>query len=311
MINHSKSKALIKAFLIFATAGSCAATAWAVTSRVDFSRSGDSIIIKSNGIANHATGAFPNPNNPNRISVQNHRFVVDATPEKTGRLTAMRGSLFGVAINGVPLDPGAAEWYNDNPRSGWSYDPFRMKGRLGLDANNAHVQPTGTYHYHGLPTGLMTEQGSGGHSRLIGLAADGFPIYAQYGYTNRVIAEQTSSYRIRFGTRDSGPGGLYDGTFIEDYYYVEGAGSLDACNGKDTVTPEYPNGTYAYFITDEFPYVPRCWVGTPSKTGFEKQRPNNPGANGQRPPPGGSNGQRPRSGNGNPPPPGRDGGGRG
>ena len=31
---------------------------------------------------------------------------------------------------------------------------------LGIDANNAHVQPTGAYHYHGVPTGLLRDLGA-------------------------------------------------------------------------------------------------------------------------------------------------------
>ena len=32
---------------------------------------------------------------------------------------------------------------------------------LGTDCNNAHVQPTGAYHYHGLPEGLINRLGEG------------------------------------------------------------------------------------------------------------------------------------------------------
>jgi hypothetical protein len=36
------------------------------------------------------------------------------------------------------------------------------------------------------------------------------------------------------------------------------------------VTDEYPDGTYYYVITDEFPFVPRCFAGDPDST-FTKQ----------------------------------------
>ena len=51
------------------------------------------------------------------------------------------------------------------------------------------------------------------------------------------------------------------GAFIEDYEYAEGVGSLDQYNGRFCVTPEFPTGTYAYFITETlagapvYPYV--------------------------------------------------------
>ena len=57
---------------------------------------------------------------------------------------------FGVAVNGVVFDPGAAEWFNRDPRSGWQYEPLAGKINLGVDESFAHVQPNGAYHYHGM-----------------------------------------------------------------------------------------------------------------------------------------------------------------
>lgn len=54
--------------------------------------------------------------------------------------------------------------------------------------------------------------------------------------------------------------GYLFGDFREDYIYEEGYGDLDEFNGIFTITPEYPNGTYAYFLTEDsngnpvFPY---------------------------------------------------------
>lgn len=51
------------------------------------------------------------------------------------------------------------------------------------------------------------------------------------------------------------------GDIIEDYIYDSTVGTLDANNGKFAITPEYPNGTYAYFMTEDnsgnpvYPYV--------------------------------------------------------
>ena len=138
------------------------------------------------------------------------------------------------------------------------------KMNLGIDENHAHVQPTGAYHYHGLPTGLIsrlrTEKGPAGKDMLlIGYAADGFPIYAESGYTK---ADDASSpmkklkpgYRLKKGNRpkgDNGPGGKYDGTFTQDYEFTKGGGDLDECNGRTGVTPEFPDGTY-YYRGDRF-----------------------------------------------------------
>ena len=46
---------------------------------------------------------------------------------------------------------------------------------------------------------------------------------------------------------------------------VLAAGTLDECNGRFSVTPEFPAGTYAYFLTTEWPVVPRQFRGTPTQ----------------------------------------------
>ena len=38
------------------------------------------------------------------------------------------------------------------------------------------------------------------------------------------------------------------------------------CNSRQTVTLDCPNGTYAYFLTDDFPVIPRCLRGTPDRS---------------------------------------------
>ncbi len=51
------------------------------------------------------------------------------------------------------------------------------------------------------------------------------------------------------------------GSFLDDYIFVNGAGDLDEYNGRWCVTPEFPKGTYAYFVTTDstgspaFPYT--------------------------------------------------------
>ena len=39
------------------------------------------------------------------------------------------------------------------------------------------------------------------------------------------------------------------GYYIEDFEYVTGLGDPNTSNGRFCVTPEYPQGTYAYFVT--------------------------------------------------------------
>jgi hypothetical protein len=92
-----------------------------------------------------------------------------------------------------------------------------------------------------------------------------------YGYTDSNnpasgVAELKTSYRLKQGNRPDGkgePGGTYDGAFVQDYEYVAGSGDLDECNGRSCITPEFPDGTYAYFLTREWPVIPRAFRGTP------------------------------------------------
>lgn len=215
-------------------------------------------------------------------------------------------SVFGVALNGIPFDPGTGEAWNNDMRSGWNNEALTGKINLGTDRNNAHVQPTGAYHYHGIPTGLVEKlagENIGEKMVLVGYAADGFPIYSQYGYAEADDAKSgikklTPSWRLKQGTRPDGPKGTYDGTYLQDFEYVADLGDLDEFNGRTGITPEYPNGTYYYVITDSFPYMSRAFKGIPDKS-FQKSGEGGGRRNGQGPP---RDGQRPPRGDGQRPP---------
>lgn len=283
--------------------------------RLTIREDGEFRVIEVNGIPEHKVGMFPNRGNPHSIAESSGVYRVPLSPEHERRPQPLEMHVnFGVAVNGVMFDPGAAEFWQGNPRSGWQYEALGGAVALGLDANYAHVQPDGNYHYHGLPTGLLKrlDASPGQHSPLIGWAADGFPIYAQHGFSDPDDAESSvkellSSYRVRRGTRPGGrrgtleaPGGTYDGAFVNDYEFVEEIGDLDECNGRFCVTPEFPDGTYAYFLTSDFPVVPRQFRGTPDRSFQKRMRPPGPDSSGFGPPGGGPAGNGPPPG----PPPG-------
>ena len=96
------------------------------------------------------------------------------------------------------------------------------------------------------------EQASLNHSPIIGWCYDGNPIYGPYGYDRKnggVVRIMRSGYTLKT-TRENGPP-ISDfplGFFIEDYEYTAD-GDLDENNGRYCVTPDYPNGTFAYFAT--------------------------------------------------------------
>ena len=96
------------------------------------------------------------------------------------------------------------------------------------------------------------------HSPIIGWAYDGNPIYGPYGYANpdntSSVGIVTSGYLLDSSKVFNRPSFKYpnnvdifpEGFFIEDYQY-EDIGDLDSHNGRFCKTPEFPNGTYAYF----------------------------------------------------------------
>lgn len=206
--------------------------------------------IESNAIPNHPTGAFPNAGNPNAISAQSKSLKITLNPVYTGIPIEVRQP--GIALNGVKFEPGTAETYQGD--SAWRYEAFQTARNLGLDDSNAHVQPSGEYHYHGIPTGLLNQITGNDDLVHVGYAADGFKMYVSLSDAYK------PSYQLKSGTRSSGPGGSYDGTFTADFEYVSDSGDLDQCNGVET------NGEYRYFLTQDFPYISRCLMGTPDSS---------------------------------------------
>ena len=179
----------------------------------------------------------------------------------------------------------------------WNRDAIPAE-KQGFDCSKGHPA-MGNYHHHQNPSafkldlsvisticnlydadGLYTID-STQHSPLIGFAYDGFPIYGAYGFKNADgtggITRIKSSYQLRnITTRTTSPTGqavtagpavstTYPlGYFREDYEFISHSGNddyLDSHNGRFCVTPDYPNGTYAYFATvnqtwnSAYPYV--------------------------------------------------------
>lgn len=239
--------------------------------------------VASNGIPKHPVGRFPNRGNPHSIRPQQYDFELPADPKPAETITSiyLAGRFgppnmpFGVAVNGVLFDPGTAEFWQGDRSGGWNYEALGGAVPLGIDENFAHVQPRGAYHYHGIPEQLLKELGFDAtkHSPLVGWAADGFPLYCMYAYADpqdpkSEVVQLRPSFRLKEGDRPGGakgPGGKYDGTFVEDYIYVAESGDLDECNGRFCKTPEFPDGTYAYFLTKQWPVIPRAFRGKPVK----------------------------------------------
>ena len=119
-----------------------------------------------------------------------------------------------------------------------------------------------------------------GHSPIIGWAYDGNPIYGPYGYSdanddNSSIRILNSGYVLDTSSVLDRPSGFSNGFFVEDYKFTN-AGDLDQHNGRYGRTPEYPNGTYAYFVgiatntlLPSFPYfIGQSYRSDPSTENF-------------------------------------------
>lgn len=180
---------------------------------------------------------------------------------------------------GNPPCPGGPGTLQD-----WNRDaiPAEMGG---FDCAKGHPA-MGNYHHHQNPSAFKLDKDvlsdicnlydaeglyaidAESHSPLIGYAYDGFPIYGAYGYAKKDgssgITRIKSGYHLRNITArtthadgssvDDGPdvdATYFLGYFREDYEFVASTDEdvLDEHNGRFCVTPEYPDGTYAYFCT--------------------------------------------------------------
>jgi len=178
----------------------------------------------------------------------------------------------------------------------WNRDAIPAE-KSGFDCSKGHPA-MGNYHHHQNPSAFKLDLNvisticnlydadglysidNTQHSPLIGFAYDGFPIYGAYAYANTNgtggITRIKSGYNLRNITDRThwadgtdvadGPAvssTYFLGYFREDYEFVANSSQdfLDVHNGRFCITPEYPNGTYAYFATVDanwnsaYPYV--------------------------------------------------------
>jgi hypothetical protein len=250
------------------------------TSKSEWSCNDNTRKLTANGLPDHAVGEFPNDNNPTKISEQNISVTFPLIPIETSTATQLGGprGAQGYVLNGIKIDASTAGSCDDsgsncsliNPSGNWHIEALGPSSfNFGTDENNAHVQPGGEYHYHGIPEGFVSMLGGNSSTiTLIAWAADGFPIYARYGHS--VANDATSSIKAMIGSFQllDSPLALRPsadtyplGTFKEDWEYVHGSGDLDECNGRVGVTPEFPAGIYHYYATDSYPYFQRCVKG--------------------------------------------------
>lgn len=263
------------------------------------SRYGNLITVSSDGSPAPAlAGDFPNSINENYIRDQalSQTFELRVGGE-TGTPAAVTDDYIGIAANGVLIRrPGSSQTIELDSASargvapsGYEWNTVYLSDLLGFDVYDGNVDDNGRYYY--TTANLLNAwdeniylandyfrldkfssnrfRHADGHSKIVGYAFDGYPIYGPYGYTGinhptSAAIKMTSSY-VTKTIPDSDRGYTYTqypaGSFVQDYSYSAGAGTLDQYNGRWCVTPEYPNGTYAYFLTIDdsnapvYPYV--------------------------------------------------------
>lgn len=246
-------------------------------------------------------------------SSQNYNFAILYNGgEASSNPQIVAESPIGVTVNGVVIK--SSKYSGDidifPPPANFEYDMPFWTNYFGIDACNGLVQDDLVYVYYG--GGFVNQcwntnkfyeaneyfndtnfagdyiRHNDGHSKIVGIAFDGYPIYGPFGYsdplnTNSNVRRIVSSYR-KLATDVHRPNGfkynnsyviedvtytLIAGAFVQDYQFDTTFGDLDQYNGRYCKTPEYPNGTYAYFLTfsdDEllypaYPYI----IGTSTR----------------------------------------------
>ena len=176
--------------------------------------------LSSDNIPNHDFNDT-SANFRTNVAEIDREFRVQRDPQMAPEISQInRQAWDAVMLNGVVADVKSAGCYKPSesradadgnteagcgPNDNWMLIPLEYSTKFGADIHNAHVQPDGTYHYHGNPNAMFDDSPSGEGSPVIGFAADGFPIYGSY-----ILDSLTGSYRkalsgytLKEGTRGS------------------------------------------------------------------------------------------------------------
>jgi len=196
----------------------------------------DHVVVQSNGIPNFEFVAIT----PNPLQAQRYNWRIPRSPRPS--TDPQQVPLLGptaVMVNGLPFfGP------NEAPEHGTA-DPYLDKL---LDFCGGHAGPGGMYHFHVMPVCLF-DKVEGRAALVVGYAFDGYPILAPSECADAscaTVRKVRSSWR-----RENSQRNVWTAN-----QYVDGHGDLDRCNGMTR-----PDGTYAYYATETFPYGPACYHG--------------------------------------------------
>jgi hypothetical protein len=235
------------------------------------------VYVKSTGVpsyyADGVTGAGGNKKPKFDAKDQTNVFILPRTQtvgtSATRTYLRDQGNVCVFIDGSVGLSPCDGKSYNS--AGIWHQVAYKFEGN-DFDSYYGHSTPGGQYHHHVKPSPLYSTSTTA-HSGIVGYAFDGYPIYGPYAYTNidgtGAIKRMTSSWQLRnITTRTTLPDGSTAsssgptlatyalGYYFEDYTYTAASGDLDQYNGRFCVTPEYPSGTYCYFVTVDVSSAP-------------------------------------------------------
>ena len=223
------------------------------------------------------------------------------TRAKKTLLTIILFSIYGLTIQAQPPGGGGGIWIRNayygeaqtfdkclghQPGNGQYHhhaQPVCLRAQLNDNLITVNIGRTGAIY--------REKSAPWTHSPILGWAFDGYPIYGPYGYSdamnaNSAVKRIKPSFQLRTMTQRTtlptwalahhtgisqtlsanqyGPA-VSDtfpiGRYVEDFDVVAGSGDLDQYNGRFAITPEYPSGTYAYYVTinddgsPAFPYI--------------------------------------------------------
>jgi hypothetical protein len=277
-----------------------------------WSFNGSNVTFSGTGLPYHSYGRDASPYVP---APQNYNITWPYRGGTTveGSNVATGNNLIGIWLNGVAMYNPSAQTLSPTGTNllapTWQYNASVQSGNnFGQDLAGGSAIFSDRYHYrdasfldawligNGYDSGVVGSTGvaeasvikylvsglthADGHSKILGISADGYPVYGPYGYVRasdsssgvkRMVTGYTlNSADSRVGTTASNTTAYPLGVFIEDYSFTA-SGDLDQHNGRFCITPDYPTGTYAYFVTlnsslePVYPYViGNTYFGTPA-----------------------------------------------
>lgn len=202
---------------------------------------GESMILHTHNIPNHATGKYPEQGfgNPSHIIEQDLTYYIPIEPKlnANAKITTQdnsNGALhmgpIGIAVNGVVF-----------------FNPFDAQSTVAVDQMDrccGHPNQDGLYHYHKYPICVNSPWSDEGrsHSPLIGFAFDGLPLYGPYESTDVMAKDLTGEHALNgFNAHyDEQRGWHYHVTPGKFPYLIGGYFATE--DSRDNQRPKHPMG---------------------------------------------------------------------